>query len=240
MKRLNKLYALALGLLFFSSCESGLVYEDVPESIYSNVNLTGSLCNIKSRELFVNQIYATNWNKWVESYISTVTIGKYQNETEWTNTTAATVTLNGVAVAPGENIKLRNSMTTEAQASAPGGMLYVLNLYADSKATYGTANKGYLFDATKFSGDFTFVAPIVNGRSERVILPVRKNEVIVEMLLSQEYNCKVYPQNGAPAMGQPGDFTQPRQYLVVNESRLPSGVERAQRLYEVRITFLPQ
>lgn len=239
MKLLNKLYAISLGLLLLNSCQAGLEYEEVPESIYSDVNLAGNLCNIKARELFEDQIFAPSWNKWVPNYISTVTIGNYQSEKEWTNTTSASVTVNGVAVAPGNKIKLKNSLTTEALASAPGGTLHVVNLFADSKATYSTSNKGYLFDASKFSGDFTLVAPVVDGRSEKVILPVRKNEVIVELLLSQEYNCKVYPQDNAPEMGKPGDFTQPHKYLVINESRLPKGVERAQRLYEVRITFLP-
>lgn len=239
MKLLNKLYTAALGLLLLNSCQAGLEYEDVPESIYSNVDLAGNLCNIKARQLFENQIYATNWERWVPSYISTVTIGNYQSGKEWKNTTAAAVTVGGVTVAPGQTVRLKNSLTTESLASAPGGNLYVVNLFADARANYKTANKGYMFDATKFSGDFALVAPILNGRSEQINMPVRKNEVIVEILLSQEYNCKVYPQDNAPELGKPGDFTQPRKYLVINESRLPAGVERAQRLYEVRITFLP-
>ena len=239
MKILNKLYTISLALLLLSSCQAGLEYVDVPESIYSNVDLAGNLCNVKSRQLFEDQIFAINFNKWVPNYINTVTIGNYQSEKEWTNTTSAAVTLNGVAVAPGGKIKLKNSLTQEALASAPEGTLYVVNLFANANATYKTANKGYLFDATKFSGNFTFVAPIVGGRSEQVIMPVRQNEVIVELLLSQEYNCKVYPQEGAPEMGKPGDFTAPRKYLVINESRLPAGVDRAERLYEIRITFLP-
>ena len=239
MKILNKLYTAALALLLFNSCQSGLEYDDVPESIYSDVNLAGGLCNVKSRELFQNQIYAVNWNRWVENYIATVTIGNYKTAKEWTNTTAEAVTVNGVSVAPGAKVKLANTLSTEDNASAPGGKLYIVNLYADAKATYKTANKGYMFDATRFSGDFKLLPPVTNGRSEQVVLPVKKNEVIVEILLSQEYNCKVYPQDNAPEMGKPGDFTQPRRYLVVNESRLPAGVERAQRLYEVRITFLP-
>lgn len=239
MKLLNKLYVVSLCFLLLNSCQAGLEYEEVPESIYSDVTLAGNLCNVKARQLFEDQIYAVNWNKWVPDYINTVTIGNYQSEKEWTNTTSASVSLNGVTVAPGEKINLKNSLTTEALGSAPEGMLYVVNLFADSKATYKTANKGYMFDASKFTGDFTLVDPILNGRSEKVILPVRKNEVIVELLLSQEFNCQVYPQDGAPALGKPGDFTQARKYLVINESRLPSGVERAKRLYEVRITFLP-
>lgn len=238
MKILNKLYAVALGALLLTGCQTGLEYEEVPESIYNNVNLAGNLCNVKARQLFENQIYATNWNKWVPDYISTVTIGNYQSGKDWTNETSAAVTLNGITVAPGETVQLKNSLTKEDLAAAPEGTLYVVNLYADSEATYDTPNKGYLFDASKFSGDFELVNP-TDGRSQQIILPVRKNEVIVEMLLSQEYNCKVKPQDGAPELGKPGDFTAPRRYLVVNESRRPDGQPAAQRLYEVRITFLP-
>lgn len=237
MKILNKLYAVALGALLLTGCQTGLEYEEVPESIYNNVNLTSAMCNVKARELFQDQIYAINWNKWVDNYISTVTIGNYQNGVDWTNETSASVTVGGVTVAPGETIHLQNSLTEEALASAPDGTLYVVNLYADSYAVYNTPNKGYLFDASKFSGDFALVNP-TDGRSQQVILPVRKNEVIVEMLLSQEYNCKVKPQDGAPALGKPGDFTAPRRYLVVNESRRPDGQPAAQRLYEIRITFI--
>lgn len=237
MKILNKLYAVALGTLLLTSCQAGLEYEDVPESIYNDVSLTGSLCNVKARELFENKIYAINWNKWVDNYISTITIGNYQTGKDWTNTTSAPIQLNGVTVAPGATVNLRNSLTKETLTTAPEGNLYVVNLFADSRGTYSTPNKGYLFDASKFSGDFQLVNP-TNARSQQVILPVKKNEVIVEMLLSQEYNCKVRAQDGAPELGKPGDFTQPRRYLVVNESRRPDG-QQAQRLYEVRITFLP-
>lgn len=238
MKVLNKLYAVALGAMLLTGCQTGLEYEEVPESIYNNVNLTSAMCNVKARQLFENQIYATNWKKWVDNYIGTVTIGRYQDGRDWTNETSAPVTLNGVTVAPGETVKLKNSLTEEALASAPDGKLYVVNLFADSEATYSTPNKGYLFDASKFSGDFELVNP-TDGRSQQVVLPVRKNEVIVEILLSQEYNCKVKPQDDAPELGKPGDFTAPRRYLVVNESRRPDGQPAAQRLYEVRITFLP-
>lgn len=238
MKILKKLYVMALGTLLLASCQAGLEYDEVPESIYNDVNLTNALANVKARELFKDQIYATNWNKWVDNYISTVTIGNYQNGKDWTNSTSTAVTLNGVTVAPGQTVNLKNSLTTESLASAPEGTLYVVNLYADSKAKYSTPNKGYLFDESKFSGDFTLVNP-TNGRSQEVILPVRKNEVIVELLLSQEYNCKVKPQDGAPTLGIPGDFTQSHKYLVVNESRRPDGKPAAQRLYELRITFLP-
>lgn len=239
MKIINKLYAIALGVLLMTGCQAGLEYTDVPESIYSNVNLASNLCNVRARQLFENQIYANNWNQWVPNYIGTVTIGNYQGDgKEWTNNSNSAFTINGVSVNPGGKTKVKNSLTEESLAEAPGGKLYVVNLFADAFAQYPAPNKGYVYDGSKFTGSFELVNP-TNGRADNIKLPVRQNEVIVELLLSQEYNCKVYPQNGAPELGKPGDFTQPRRYLVVNESRRTDGQEAAKRLYEVRITFLP-
>lgn len=239
MKILNKLFLGTLSLFFLAGCQAGLVYDEVPESIYNDVDLTSNYCNVKARELFENQIYAINWEKWVEGYINTVTIGNYQGDgLEWTNNSSSSVEIDGVSVAPGETVLVKNSMTTETLESAPEGTLYVLNIYADSQATYSTPNKGYMFDGSKFSGEFELVDPEDN-RSQQITLPVRQNEVIVEFLLSQDWNCEVTPQGDAPKLGVPGDFTKPRQYLVTNISRRPDGQEAAKRLYEVRITFLP-
>lgn len=60
-------------------------------------------------------------------------------------------------------------ITEENNTEAPGGKLYVLNVIAADYATYQTANKGYLFDGSKFSGDFKLENP-TNNRSEKVKL----------------------------------------------------------------------
>lgn len=241
MKLFNKLYAIVLGTMFLAGCQAGLEYEDVPESIYNEVGLSSNLCNVKTSILFPEgTMYAKNWNKWAGAYISTVTIGNYQGDGgEWKNETSSAVTVDGRAVNPGESIKLKNSMTTESLATAPEGTLYVLNIYADSKAIHSTPNKGYEFDASKLSGEFSLINP-VNGRSQNVLIPVnQKEQVLVEFLLIQIYNNKVTPIDGAPTLGEPGDYTVPRRYLVTNTSRLPGGMSPKERLYEVRITFLP-
>ncbi len=249
MKILNKLSLGVLSLLFAASCQSGLEYDEVPESYYSNVGLDSRRpCTVKARELFKDQIYAKNWDRWVEGYINTVEIGVPSSGTkEWTNPTNQTVTLNGVSVAPGEKVTLRCSITTETLASAPDGQLYVVNLYADSKVTYSSPGKTYFFDSSKFSEISNYIG-LVNpdadnpNRATQVTMGVRTNDIIVEMNLDgidTQYNCNVYPQDGAPALGTPGDYTQPRRYLVENIGRRPDGKESAKRLYEIRITFLP-
>ena len=144
----------------------------------------------------------------------------------------------GKVVAAGESIKVEGSETIESDSSAPDGKVYVLNVYAASDVQYSTANKGFLFDGSKFSGDFELVNPVDN-RSQYVVLPVRKNEIIGELYLVSYSVCTVEPVGDSPKLGMPGDFTKPRRYLVKNIAHRPAGVEQHQRMYEVRVTFLP-
>lgn len=95
-----------------------------------------------------------------------------------------------------------------------------------------------MFDGSKFSGDFELVNPVDN-RSQYVVLPVRKNEIIGELYLVSYSVCTVEPVGDSPKLGMPGDFTKPRRYLVKNIAHRPAGVEQHQRMYEVRVTFLP-
>lgn len=238
-KLLNKVYAGAAMLccaLAFSGCTAGLTYEEAPESVYSEVGV--SQFRVSARELFTDKIYAVNWNKWVENYIDTRAIGSSASF-EWTNRTGADYTLpDGTVVAAGEKVTVEGSTAVETDSSLPGGELHVLNVYAASQVQYQTANKGYLFDGSKFSGDFQLVDPVDN-RSQYVVMPVKKTELVGEIYLVSQYNCTVEPLDGAPRLGMPGDLSKPCRYLVKNISHRPDGVEQHQRVYEVRITFLP-
>lgn len=238
-KLLNKIYAGAVALCCvwgISSCTAGLTYEEAPESVYSEVGVSGF--NVNARELFTDKIYAVNWNKWVENYIDTRTVGT-SGTLKWTNKTGAPYTLpDGTVVAAGETVDVKGSQEVESDSSAPGGEVYVLNVFAASKVQYQTANKGYLFDGSKFSGDFELVDPVDN-RSQYVVMPVKKNEIIGEMYLVDYSICTVEPVDGAPKLGMPGDLSKPCRYLVKNIAHRPGGVAQYQRLYEVRITFLP-
>lgn len=161
---------------------------------------------LQSRELFEDKVYAVNWEQWVENYLDT-------RQISWECTT-----------------------TTESNSDAPGGTLYVLNVKANPRVTYQTPNKGYLFDGSKFSGDFELVDPTDN-RSQKVTLPVKQNEVIGEIYLVNSYNCVVERVDNATELGKPGDFSKPQRYLVKNICYRPAGVEQYTRLYEVRVTF---
>lgn len=251
MKVLNKIVTAVLCAGSLVSCQKGLVYEDVPENVYENVNLAASLCNIESREWFRNKIHIENHADWgpeypeyVENYIYTATIGNYQGENgqTYTNTTSSAVTIPGATIQPGETVTVKNSISTIDDATAPEGKVYVVNLFADAMATYQTRNKNHKFEAAKFSGDAVqpiLIDPDANGRSEEIKLPVRPAEVIVAMLLDDTRACEVTPLNGAPTLGTPGDFSIPQRYMVTNTSRRPDGAPAKQRLYEIRITYLP-
>ncbi|MDD4776955.1 MAG: hypothetical protein PHV53_01570 [Fermentimonas sp.] len=235
-KLFKKIYTgatLLSAVWFMSSCEQGLVYEEAPETTYSQVEATR--LDVRSRELFENQIYAVNWGQWIENYINTQLIGDTNGS--WTNNTGSAVTLsNGQVVQPGE--KVTGSITEVSDAAGPDGKVYVMTAYVKDRSTYNTANKGFLFDGSKFTGDFALVNPVDN-RSEKVTLPVRKNEIIAEIVLVNPFDCIVEPVNGAPELGKPGDFSEPHRYLVKNIAYLPAGVKQYTRLYEVRIVFYP-
>ncbi len=160
-KLLNKIYigaAVLYSASVISSCTAGLTYEEAPESVYSEVGV--SKIDLKARELFNDKIYAINWNKWVDNYIDTRLIGSSDVFT-WVNRTGAPYTMpDGTVVPVGGSIKVEGSEAIESDSNAPDGKVYVLNVYAASNVQYETANKGFLFDGSKFSGDYELVNPV--------------------------------------------------------------------------------
>ena len=107
-KLIKKLYACTFVLILVvavTGCERGLVFEEAPEGTYSEV--TASRIDVRARQLFTNQIYAINWDKWVDNYLNTQLIGASNGS--WTNKTGAPVTLsNGVTVAAIQNEAVKN------------------------------------------------------------------------------------------------------------------------------------
>lgn len=232
-----------LAAMATTSCESGLEYDDVPESYYSDVNLRS--CWVSSRALFENCLFAKNYNGGKGEITSAIRQVDFpEDKTTWTNNTGADYTLaDGTVVAPGETKDLAlglYAMTTREDASAPDGKVYVLTYYIPSTVTYTTPNKGYLFIGSKMPEGYTLVDP-TNDMSESCTTPVDTKKLVVTMLASQYLGdaTTFTPMNGAPKLGVPGDFSEPRQYLVKNNMRRPAGVAQAQRLYEVRIVVLP-
>ena len=199
-----------------TSCEAGLTYDEAPENVYSEVGVSDF--KIYGREIFENKMYGVNWNEWVENTI-----------------------LNSNTLSWGFKI------TEEANEEAPGGKLYVINVNCGTKAKYTTPNNGFLFVGSKFSGNYELENPSatkIENKNEQtsryVILPVKKQEIVCELHLVDAFNCYVDRIDAAPALGTPADFTEPARYLVRNICYRPAGVEEAQRLYEVRVTFKDQ
>lgn len=218
--KINKILggvALVLATLTTSltSCQSGLTYDEAPENVYSEVGVSGF--NIYARQIFTNQIWGKNYNKWVDNTL-----------------------LNSNTLSSGFNI------TQEDDEDAPGGKLYVINVNCAKEARYSTPNGGFFFDKSKFNGNFTLqdyddnakvYVPAAGNQARYIVLPVNKQEVVCELHLVDAFNCYVDRVDGAPALGTPADFSQPVRYLVRNICYRPAGVAEVQRLYEVRVNF---
>src|SRR5690554_693675 len=134
------------GVVLFGSvwmltgCEKGLVYEEAPESTYSQVAATRF--DVRAREVFEDKIYAVNWQQWVDAYLNTQLIGT--SDESWTNETGAAVTLsNGETVQPGETVT--GSIVEQSDASAPGGTLYVIRAEEEVSAPAKPATKEFYF-----------------------------------------------------------------------------------------------
>lgn len=241
ISKIKKAYVglfLMLAALGTTSCQSGLTYEEVPESYYTDVNL--SSCTVLSRYLFEDCIYAKNFGTYT-TYISQSSFGA---EREWTNESGSSYTLaDGSVVAPGEKVVLKSgvaNMTTRDDNNAPEGKIYVMTYYVPKTVTYTTANKGYLFDQSKLPSGFKCEEP-TDGMSEKATAAVDIKQLVVTMQTKQWYGdaCTFTPVNGAPKLGAPGDYSEPRQYLVKNNMRRPAGVPQSMRIYEIRIVVLP-
>ena len=216
-KFINRLYAglvILCGTLIFTGCQAGLTYDEAPESMYSEVGVSGTPFKLYARQLFPGQVWAVNYNQYCENYM-------YTKQIDW-----------------------ETSVTTESNTDAPGGTLYVINVKAGTRFICKTDNKGFLFDSAKMSGDYKLLdlvdnkyVPAAGTKAEYVELPVKQSEVIGELYLVDQYNCVVERVDNAPALGTPSNFATPARYLVKNICYRPAGVQQYTRLNEVRVTF---
>lgn len=242
INKIKNIHVVLLSLLICSmlttSCDSGLVYDDVPEEYYKDVDLT--VCNISSRYLFEDCIYAKNYKKYT-TYIAQTT---FKSTLKWINKTGSNYTLtNDSVVKPGDTITIKNgvnNITTRKDSNAPDGKVYVVNYYITPEVTYSTPNKGFLFDSAKIPSGFTLVNG-TDGKATKVKTKTNLKQLVVAIQARQSRGdaCLYEPQKDAPRLGIPGDFSKPRQYMVYNNMRRPDGVPQAKRLYEINIIVLP-
>lgn len=241
MKLKNIILAGFATLLFSTSCQKGLVYSDVPESVYNEVELGTGFCQAYGRELFEGKVYQVNYEKYTDILLTVSISDPYKNGGKYKNETSSDIVIMGTTLAPGEEMDVKNSIVEVADASAPEGKKYVLNIFVQGSAEYKTPNKGHLFDQSKFAGDAVqpeFIA-IEGGKSQSIIMPIRQNDMIVAIILKDQRSCKVEPVGNAPVLGVPGDYTKPHQYMVTNTVRRPDGAPAKQRLYEIVLQLLP-
>ena len=246
MKLKNILVAAVCCLTALSGCQSGLVYDEVPESVYTNVNLGSGLAKVRVRELFTNKIWQGNRNdgkgQWLENWLAQTLISEsFQNGIDYTNNTGSDVTIMGKVLKAGETMFVQNTLEVVDDSTAPDGQKYIIHVFSPANVMYTTPNKGHLFVASAFDGDNlhpVFVEEVETGKYRSAIVPVRQDALVVELILEDMYACRVEPVNGAPALGAPADFTQPHQYMVINTAFRPEGAPETRRLYEIQVQLL--
>ena len=234
-------------LLILVSCTQGIVYDEVPESVYTELGLGSGLAKIRVRELFENKVWQVNYNdgqgQWLENYIGMTQIsGGYEAGKDYTNNTGSDVTIMGKVVKPGEKMYVNNTLEEVADASAPEGKKYIVHMFSPTKARYTTPNKGHLFVESAFDKESVKPEMVdhVDGKSQSIILPVRQDALVIEFILANQSACSVEPVNGAPTLGTPSDYTKPQQYMVINTAYRPAGIPQYRRLYEIHVQLLEE
>lgn len=246
MKIKNILLALTLGLTTLSSCQSGIEWDEVPESVYSNLELGTGLVRNRPRELFTNKVWQVNHNngkgQWLENYIAMSLLDAFENGIEYTNNTGSNVTILNKVLAPGEKMLVKNTQEIVEDSAAPEGKKYIVHMFTFDKVKYHTPNKGHLFVKSAFDNEtvkpIKFVEEVQEGMFRYVVMPIKQKEMVLEFIMSDTYAFKVEPVNGAPTLGTPSDYTKPQQYMVTNTAFRPKGVPEYKRLYEVQVHVL--
>ena len=247
MKIKNLIFTFVLGITVLSGCQSGIVWDEVPESVYSNLELAGSMVRSRPRELFVNKVWQVNHNdgkgQWLEKYLARSVMDAIENGIEYTNNTGASMMILNKSLAVGETMTVNNIKEIVDDSSAPEGEKHIIHVFLLDKVEYITPNKGHLFVKTAFDTEnvkpSAYYEEVQEGMFRSVIMPVKINEMVLEFILDDQGACRVDPVNGAPKLGTPGDFSQPCQYLVTNTALRPDGASEYKRLYEIQVHVLP-
>ena len=246
MKIKSILFAITLAVTALSGCQSGIVWDEVPESVYSELDLGVGLVRNRPRELFTEKVWQVNHNngkgQWLDNYIARSLIDVFEGGMEYTNNTGANLTILNNVLAPGEKTLVKNKLEIVDDSSAPEGKKYIVHMFTFDKVKYHTPNKGHLFVKSAFDNEtvkpYAFVEEVQAGMFRYVVMPVKQNEMVLEFIMEDLYACRVDPIGEAPALGTPGDYTKARQYLVTNTAIRPNGAPEYKRLYEVQVHML--
>jgi hypothetical protein len=213
MKIFKSLAFCTLMILPFTSCESGVEFEEVPESVYNEVGLADNPSLVEARELLKEKVCQIYYNG--QPYVD--------------------------FIARTRDIEVSEKIEEVEEASAPEGKVYRLIIEVPAKVTYECPNKGNIFVSSKFASDAVipeFSDPFTDSGVSgfmKVTYPTNLTKLVLLLNLADYNACSVIPQNGAPILGAPGDYSKPQRYMVVNENKRPDGSGRRKRLYEIVI-----
>ena len=253
MKIKSILFAITFAITALYGCQSGIVWDEVPESVYSELDMGTGLVRNRPRELFVNKVWQINHNdgkgQWLENYIARSLLNSFENGMEYVNNTGSNITILDKTLAPGEKMTIKNTLEIVDDSSAPEGKKYIAHIFSFDKVGYHTPNKGHAFIQSAFDnetikpyGYFEKIESDAKSAKEDmyryVVMPVKQNEMVLEFIMKDIYACRVDPVNGAPNLGTPGDYTKPQQYMVTNIAIRPEGAPEYKRLYEVQVHLL--
>ncbi|WP_293711232.1 hypothetical protein [uncultured Parabacteroides sp.] len=240
MKAINKIISFALCAGVMASCTKGIELEEVPVSIQEEVGLDESkVADVTAREVFKDNVYQVNWDKYVEMLLESAVGKNFQNGVNYKNTTSSPVTIMGKSVAPGESMFVKNTVEAVYESGAPEDSVYVVHIFASDTANYKTPNKGHLFVESTFTN--APVKPVLvnptDGKAQEIKLPVDIKRLIIGLYMKDEVACYIKRVGDAPELGKPADYSVPHRYIVENENNRP-GKGKRQRLYEVRVQLL--
>ena len=251
--KINKILAvITFGLITLSGCQSGIVWDEVPESIYSELDLGSGYVKNRPRELFTNKVWQINYGlegQWLETFLAKAYLNSFEQGMEYENTTGSAVTILDKTLNPGEKMIVKNTLETVDDSSAPEGKKYIIHVFSFDKVCYNTPNKGHAFIKSAFDSEsvkpYAFIEKIESESAgakddmyRYIVMPVKQDQMVLELIWENQYACKVEPVNGAPKLGVPGDFTKPQQYMVINTAMRPDGAPEYNRLYEIQVHML--
>lgn len=111
MKIKSILFAITLAITALYGCQSGIVWDEVPESVYSELDMGTGLVRNRPRELFVNKVWQINHNdgkgQWLENYIARSLLNSFENGMEYVNNTGSNITILDKTLAPGEKMTVK-------------------------------------------------------------------------------------------------------------------------------------
>lgn len=222
MKTYKLIWGLFSVLFVLQGCTKGVVDDEVPEEYRSALNIAYLYGN--ARELFYNKMCGLNYaDAPLQNYIQQVS-----------------------ALEDGEDYMDVSAVLEKVnEEGVPGNELWRITVNIEDSVVYETPNNGWMFVKAEFDKDNTmnpaFIDLDENGRCRKIKLPVDIKRFVIGLEFDGDYNEYYNNEvaeciNGAPKLGVPGDFSEPRRYLIQNKWEMDDGT-RMQRVVEIRVQY---